>query len=326
MGSRKIVDKNLYEKEVSKQNKILAKDFLIEKKSQDMSHGTIRQYSYDIRIINYLVYQHFENKRLIELTRKDIRNLSMMFQEMGMSNSRVNGIMSCLRSCLEYATDDDDYEYEFNVGSKVKGLKKVPVKEITFLSEEQIHWLRDQLLARNEIIKALYLMLSYISAARKNEVHQVKKEGLTGRYFSNVVRGKGNKPFRLYYTKEVQDLIKQYLEIRGEDDLPELFVRVYKSTGERRAYSHDTFGDWCEYFSKLLYMKEGRYIHINPHCLRHSRLDILNHVYGIPIEKLRTLANHESIETTAGYLAKRDEDDIAFIFGMKPEDFKQIGA
>lgn len=321
--SRKIVDEHEYNNIVSQYNKDLVKDFLIEKKSQKKSAGTIRQYHYDMRIILTFILHHFENKKLTDLTRKEIRNLSMLLQEHGGSNSRVNGIMSAFRQCLEFAADDDDYDYDYNVGSRVKGLPKAPVREITFLSESQINWLRDQLLKRNETQKALYLMLSYVSAARKNEVHQVKKEGLTSRYYTNIVTGKGNKKFRLYYTDEVQKLIKRYLFERGEDDLPELFVRVYKTTGERRAYSNDTFGDWCEYFSRLLFLKEGRHIHINPHCLRHSRLDNLSQG-GVPIEKLRTLANHESIETTAGYLAARPGEDIAQIFGMDPACFVAV--
>lgn len=144
-------------------------------------------------------------------------------------------------------------------------------------------------------------------------------------FFTNTVIGKRGKKFRLYYDQDVQKLIKDYLKARGEDDLPELFVRVFK-TGERRALSCDTFNEWCKYFTNLLSIKEGKYIHINPHCLRHTRLEILNRKYEVPIEKLKTLANHEDISTTASYLADRSEDDIAFIFGMKPEDFREQGA
>ncbi|MEC2493121.1 site-specific integrase, partial [Bacillus cereus] len=174
---KRIVDQAIYEKHVSQGNKNLVKDFLIEKKAQGKAASTLKQYGWDLRIILFLIHQHFGNKNLIDLTRKDIRNLSIIFQDMRMSNARVNGLMSALRSALEFCADDDDYDYEFNVGSRVRGLPKNPVREITFITEEQIEWLIDELIAQERYMLATYLALSYYSAARKNEVYQVQKEG-----------------------------------------------------------------------------------------------------------------------------------------------------
>lgn len=318
--TRRIVDQTEYETKINVLNKRLVADFLTEKKAQRKAVKTIEQYASDMRIILTLIYRHFENKLLTDLTRKDIRNLSIVFQERGNSNARVNRIMSCLRSCLEFATDDDDYVYEYNVGSRVKGLPKAPMREITFLSDEQINWLKDTLLEKGETLKAVYLMLSYITAARKNEVHQVKKDGLTESYFTNKVIGKRGKKFNLYYNEEVQALIKRYLDERGDDNIPNLFVRVYKN-GRRESLGTDAFNDWCGYFGRLLSEHEGKRIHVNPHCFRHSRLENLSRIQKVPIEKLKTLANHSDISTTASYLAERAEEDIAEIFGMSAECF-----
>ncbi|KMQ28762.1 integrase, partial [Bacillus cereus] len=271
---KRIVDQVIYEKHVSQENKNLVKDFLIEKKAQGKAASTLQQYHWDLRIILFLLHQHFENKNLIELTRKDIRNLSIIFQELGMSNARVNGLMSALRSALEFCADDDDYDYEFNVGSRVRGLPKNPVREITFITEEQIEWLIDELLEQEKYMLATYLALSYYSAARKNEVYQVQKEELTERYFTNVVRGKRGKKFRLYYNPRVQKCIRLYIEQRGKDAIPDLFVRVYKN-GERKLLNKSAFNYWCKIFAKMLNEKEGKEYKINPHCFRHSRLDNL---------------------------------------------------
>ncbi|MEB9328863.1 site-specific integrase, partial [Bacillus cereus] len=45
----------------------------------------------------------------------------------------------------------------------------------------------------------------------------------------------------------------------------------------------------------------------------HSRLDNLK-VQGVPLEKLKSLANHSDISTTESYLKDRSEEDIAEIF------------
>ena len=173
---KRIVNQEIYEKYVSQDNKNLVKDFLIEKKAQGKAASTLQQYGWDLRIILFLIHENFNNKDLIDLTRKDIRNLSIIFQELGMSNARVNGLMSALRSALEFCADDDDYDYEFNVGSRVRGLPKNPVREITFITEEQINWLIDELIEKEKYMLATYLALSYYSAARKNEVYQVQKQ------------------------------------------------------------------------------------------------------------------------------------------------------
>lgn len=317
---RGIVDYTAFDKCVNPDNKTLAKDFLIEKKAQGKSDTTISGYRNDMNIILYMVYQHFDNKTLTDLTRKDIRNLSIIFQEMGMSNARVNRLMSTLRSCLEFVADDDDYDYEFNVGSRVKGLPKVPVREITFLDHEQVEWLIDEALRRKKTIMAMYLALSYYSSKRKSEVHQVVTDGIADKYFTNTVKGKGNKKFRLYYNDRVRDIIRQYLEERGTDDIPNLFVRVRKS-GEKKVLTKHAFAYWCKCFSKWLSEREGKAIKINPHALRHSRLDNLAKE-NVPLHKLQKLANHSDVSTTQSYLADRSEDDIADIFGMDAACFK----
>ncbi|MCG6182887.1 tyrosine-type recombinase/integrase [Anoxybacillus sp. LAT_38] len=316
----RIVDQKDYDKNVNSRNKAIIADFLIEKKSEGRSPGTLLQYQNDLKIIAYIIYQHFGNKEFTCLSRKEIRNLSIYFQEQGLSNARVNRLLSALRSTLEYCSNDDDYDYEFNIGSRVKGLPKNPVREITFLTEDQIKWLIEELVARKEYLQAVYLSLSYYSAARKNEVYQVLKEGLADRYYTNIVRGKRNKLFRLYYGEETRQLISLYLEHRGDDDLKELFVKVTKS-GEKQVVSKSSFDYWCVKMSRLLSERENKQIHINPHCFRHSRLENLNR-QGVPIEKLKSLANHSDISTTASYLADRSEDDIADIFGMDPSFFK----
>ncbi|KMP32237.1 integrase [Bacillus cereus] len=317
---KRIVDPVIYEKYVNTDNKNLIRDFLIEKKAQGKAKSTLKQYEWDLRIILFLIYQHFDNKNITELTRKDIRNLCIVFQEMDMSNARVNGLMSALRSSLEFCADDDDYEYEFNIGSRVKGLPKNPVREITFLKEEQIEWLLDELEKKNQTLIAVYLAISYYSAARKNEVHQVLKEGLEERYYTNTVVGKRSKKFRLYYNERTRILISKYLEGRGEDSINQLFVKTYRN-GEKRVVNKSAFNYWCDILSGMLSEREGKVITINPHAFRHSRLDNLRE-QGIPLEKLKSLANHSDVSTTESYLSDRSENDIADIFGMDISCFR----
>ncbi|MED3470159.1 site-specific integrase, partial [Bacillus thuringiensis] len=55
---KRIVDQAIYEKYVSQENKSLVKDFLIEKKAQGKAASTLQQYSWDLRIILFLIHEH----------------------------------------------------------------------------------------------------------------------------------------------------------------------------------------------------------------------------------------------------------------------------
>lgn len=316
MNNNRIVDPYEYEHHVSAENKRLIKDFLIEKKAQGKRPNTIKQYEADLRIILTYIFRHFDNKSLIELSKKDIRNFSIMMQDRGLSPNRVARLLSSLRSCLECLADDDEIQYENNVGLKVKSPKIIPVREITFLSEDQVRGLKDRLISDGEILMAVYLMLSYSSAKRKSEIHQVRKDGLTERFHTNTVVGKGGKRFKVFYDQETQELIKRYLDDRGNDELPELFVKVYKN-GHKKVLNKHTFNAWTCKMSALLSEYEGRPVYFRPHDLRHSRFDNLER-QGVPLKKIKSLANHSNIATTEGYLKDRGEEDIAEIFGLGP--------
>ena len=75
----------------------------------------------------------------MELSKKDFRNFTLYYtEELGVSSARVNRLMSMVRTMLEFATNEDDYDYEINYASKVKGLPKEAVREIVFLPNEAI--------------------------------------------------------------------------------------------------------------------------------------------------------------------------------------------
>lgn len=312
--NRKIVDEMEYETKVLPENKRLVEDFLTQKIAENRAPKTINQYRQDMRIILTYVYRYFGNKSLLELSKKDIIRFLVMQKERGLSANRMKRLKSTLSSALGCFEDDDDLDYVRNVATKLKPIKGEKVREITFLTDDQVKWLKERLLSEGKILMVVYLMLTYISGKRRGEIHQVMKDGLTDRFHTNTVIGKGQRPYKIYFDQEVQYLIRKYLDERGTDNLPELFVKVYKN-GKKKAVHPATFNEWCIYMKKLLSAHEGRYIHINPHCFRHSRIDNLNRS-GIPLEKISNYVNHKSLDITKSYLADRGEEDAADILGI----------
>ena len=149
--------------QVNKYNKNLMEDYLLELKSQKKSQGTIDQYRNDLRILFIYILEELDNKEIYKLKKKHFRNYLMWLSDKGMSNARVNRLMSALRSCITYATDEEDYEGELDVNhaQKVKGLQKEKVREIIFLTDEEIEYIYSRLIEKGRYQQALLCALMY---------------------------------------------------------------------------------------------------------------------------------------------------------------------
>lgn len=310
----------------NKFNKELINDFLLELKSQGKKQTTIDQYFNDLRIICIYILDELDNKPFYKLKKKDFRNLVLFFKEKGMSNARANRLMSAVRSCLEYASNEDDYsdDLEINYAGKVKGLPKEEVRDIVFLEMEEVEALYNLLIEQGEYQDALLLALGIDSAGRRNELFQVEKDSITENgNFTNIVIGKRGKKFRLMYHDMTKKAYKLYMEERGEDDLKELWTVVEK--GVRRPASYDCLYSWVVSWRKLLVELGYEYKEFNCHSMRHICLELLStgeHYLAkkmgkkFELNELMLLANHSDISTTNNYLRDRSEDELLNAFGL----------
>ena len=311
-------------KVVSKENKNIMEDFLEEYRQQKKKQSTLDQYRNDIRIVLIYILKELNNKCLLELTKKDFRRFNLWLQDKGMSSARVNRMMSAVRSMLTFCEDDDDYDYDQNVARKVKGLAKEPVRDIQFLTDEHISLLREELKNRKDYVKMLLLDLAYDSAGRRNELYQVKKEGLLDKNNTNIVIGKRGKKFPLIYFSRTKESLKLYLDERGEDDIESLWVVGKK---EKREVSYQTLYEWFVYMADLLHELIGEDIPFGPHSLRHSSLENLSNgthyllkelgVEKLELEQLKVYAHHSDISTTSSYPRDNSNDLLESTLGIK---------
>ena len=333
MARGKVYNKIYNEEDWSKvnnENKNIMEDYLDEYRQRKKSLGTIKQYKNDLRILFIYILHQLDNKCIFELKKKDFRRYNIWLQDKGMSNARVNRLMSACRSMLTYCEDDDEYEYDNNVSLKVHGLEKKPVRtndDNFFMTFEQVMKVREELLKRGELQLAVLHMLLFDSAGRRNEIYQVKKQGLLNGNKTNKVIGKRGKEFELVYLDDTKELIKQWLEYRGEDNIDSLWVKI-KKDGTKSEISYETLYDWILKISKILSEIEGRKIDIFCHSYRHSRAEILKQgqdtrlldkngkprVYSI--EEIQKFLHHSSSDTSQGYLRNHDSDIIDDMFGF----------
>lgn len=321
----KVFSAEKYQK-VCTTNKALLNDFLVELRSNRKKPSTIEQYGCDLRMVLCHIYDDMDNANLLEMNRKDFRNIKMWYlTERNVSPARCNRVLSAIHSMLNYAEDDDDYEYEFNKSQKVRGVTKEGVKEIVFLEDDQIKRLRDYLIENEKFRMLALLDLLYDSGGRRNEILQIKKEGLLDRNYTNIVNGKGGKKFPLIYFSRSKESVKLYLDQRGEDDLEELWVIGDKD--HRRPASYARLYDWVMEMRSIISKIEGKPLMITPHSFRHSALQNMKNgthyickelnKEGFTLEELKVYAHHNDTGTTEGYLKINDNDILASMFGIE---------
>lgn len=314
-----------------KENRDIAEDFLLEYKQRKKKQTTLDQYLNDLRILMIYILEKCDNKSVLEMNKRDFRNFSLWLSDTcEMSSARCNRLMSCARSLLTYAEDDDEYDYDINVAKKVKGLQRESVREIHFLSNDLIFQLCEKLVKKEDYQKALLLMLLFDSAGRKNEVAQVQKYSFLDetKNCTNKVIGKRGKPFVLVYFEKTKEYAKLWLDQRGEDNVDSMWI---VGSGEnKRAATSENIYDWIISMRKDVLEITGKEINFNVHSLRHSALECysdgthyvcqnVNGGKGYPVEKLKLIAHHESIETTNGYLKDKSDEELEDMFKIKME-------
>lgn len=317
--------------QVNPENKRILDDFLAEYRQRKMSKGTISGYKNDIRIIFIYVLKELGNRCILELKKKDFRGLSLYFtEECNMSAARTNRLKSAVNSLLTFCEEDDDYDYEINYAKKVKGIPKERVKDDEdnfFFTFDEFIKVRDILVERGRLQDACLWSLGFDSGARKNELFQVTKCGLLDGNKTNVVVGKRGKKFPLVYLDDTKEIIRMYLEQRGNDDIDSLWIKGSGDTKAPVADSNVLYDRICS-ISKILSEVRGEECHIFTHTMRHSRLECLSQgtdtrlldENGNPrkysLEQIQVFAHHESSETTQSYLKDHSEDTINLMFGI----------
>ena len=335
MAKRGRIYHNFYTDElwaqVNKENKRIMDDFLQEYKQRKKSKGTISGYHNDLRIILIYVLRELDNRCVLDLKKKDFRNLSLYFtEECEMSAARTNRLKSAINSLLTFCEDDDDYDYEINYAKKVKGIPKSRVKDDEddfFFTYDEFIKVRDILVSEEKWQLAVLWSIGFDSAGRKNELFQIKKQGLLDGNKTNIVVGKRGKKFPLVYLDDTKEIIRKYLEWRGEDNIDSLWI---KGSGDHKEPISDSnvLYDRIVSISKILSEVRGEPCNIFTHTMRHSRLECLSQGTDLrlldengnpkkyPLEQIQIFAHHSDPSTTQGYLKDHSEDTINAMFGI----------
>lgn len=325
MAYTKLLDESTWE-DVNEESKELLDDYLLELEATGKSTKTIYQYKADIKGFFSWIYRNGKNKSILDLKKRDFRNFFLKMSKEGTSNARINRLQSSIRNLLAYAEGDEDLyeEYEINQMRNIKGVPKEAVKDVVFLDDNKVTAIINYLINKKQYQKALYISLSYDSAGRRNEVHQVEKIDFLENNQTNEVVGKRSKKFKLLYFDRTRDIAKLWFEQRGEDDIASLWVTG--KDDKKREASYEALYGWAVSVRPIIKELFDEDIEIASHSWRHISLENYSngthHVLKemgkteLPIDVLKVIAHHSDISTTQSYLKNKDEELLADAFGL----------
>lgn len=315
---------------VNEFNREMVQDYL--DNQADLSAKTKPAYKSGLRIFFTWVRDNLKDKDFTLIKKKEFQKYLNWLTNRGMSDSAIKFKKSAVSTFCNYVMMMYEEEYptfrNFTVGLKV--VQTGYVHEKVPLTPDEYVALCEELECREEWQKLAYLVFSYSTGCRRAEARQLLKEvvdypakekeikiidengkettAVSKQYHTHNIRCKGHsvvgKVRKLKFGDDAMHWLKKWLEVRGDDDCPYMFV-VKQKDGETRQVGEGVFNDWC---SGLFTQIVGRRVH--PHLFRESRATNLVVYEHKSAEVAQKLLGHNDVSTTKNhYIIKSDEDD-----------------
>ncbi len=300
---------------VNEFNRSITEEFL---QQAHLSPDTLTQYKSSLKIFFRWVKDKCQNKPITDLKPRDALNYQNWLINLGLGSSAVKFKRSTVSSLCGHI--ELYYNEEYPLFRNIYN-KKIPNPGQSFvhdkipLNEDEYKLLCDELEKREEWQMLAYVKFSFASGCRRSEARQLLKEIIDYEkvkdktyYLTHKVRCKGKgsagEVRKLQYDDDARNAIIKWLEIRGQDDCPFIFVKKDKN-GNVEQLSRSAFNYWCtEIFSEIV----GRRVH--PHLFRESRATDLVVNKGKDIKSAQKLLGHKSSTTTEIYVIRDDDDDL----------------
>ncbi len=289
-------------------------DFLLSIRTNNYSPETLYNYERDLAVFEEFLATDARvsfdamTKRTIELykaylTSIDRKTAGHQESIQKLSAGSINRTLSSLRSYLKYLVDAD---YAVPVAPESVKLIKMPKKHarvaeldaLIQLIESPIKFekIKDVALRNRAILETLFATGMRISELISLNRDQLDK---SGRIF---VRGKGKKERFVYLTARAKEHIKNYLDVR-DDQNSALFI-PYRGrnvgTSKARISTNYVQMKMKQYRTRL-----GINVPTSPHSLRHGFATYLAEQGANPAA-IQILLGHESLHTTTRYVHASD--------------------
>ena len=260
-----------------------------------MSENTVSGYRCDLE--QFAAMEHIGAERDIDsFTTDQLRLCIGVLSRQKRASASINRFVASVRGLFAYCRK---FKYiRVNPALELKPVKN-PKKLPRFMTGAEV----DALCAApavNELLwekrdRALFEML-YSSGCRVSEMASLMISDFSGDYSSVIVTGKGKKDRRVYFEKDAQKALAEYLADRKErfgqaDTEKALFVN---QQGKRLTVRG------IAYIISRYSGAEGTNHHVSPHAFRHTFATAML-TGGADVRMVQELLGHASISTTQRY-------------------------
>ena len=268
------------------------------KLQRNVSNNTIISYKYTFKsLIKYLINNNITTLKdfsFNDFTRENILDF-LNDVESKTSISTRNQRLAAIKSFCQYLQYEPiEHLNQIQKILKIR-MKKFPIKEIDFLTKEELTLYLNSINTDNKKGIRDYTLISFMyeTGARINEVINVKICDLQLNDNYNVLlHGKGNKLRRVPITNELKNMLLKYINAFRLNSTSYLFQGQKYQKASTKMITH---------IVKKYAIKSKMNKSIHPHVFRHTRAMHLLEA-GLTLVDIRDILGHESIKTTEIYL------------------------
>lgn len=272
--------------------------FLIDRKAQNLSNGTIHFYRSKFR----LLLKFCDSQQITQVEQINpnlIRTYLFWLRETGHSEGGVHAGYRTLRAFLRWWGDEVEPENWKNPINKVKA-PKLDIQPLEPVELDKVKKLIDSCPNTFEGLRDKAIFYALLdTGARANELLAMDSKDLnivTGEIL--IKKGKGGKPRSVFVSKKSKKAIRQYLKLRNDDN-PAFWV---KANGERLTY-------WGLVDLLDARSKAAKIDRPSLHDFRRAfALNMLRN--GVDIYSIQLLMGHADLQVLRRYL-KQNTDDLA---------------
>lgn len=318
---------------INENNLMLYDDFLAN--NVELSDETLKVYRSNLKVWFWYVHEFLGDKDHVKVKSIEFKRFQNWMVSRGCSSSDVaakRSAISSLNNYIEIYYGDDYPTFRNFINSAIKKPEKsfVYPKEPPTLDElnDMIRRIEESTNIKDKWQKIAYLKFTFDTGCRRAESVQLTKDIVNAKLITKKIvkndengneitleakyyltdeirckgRGKTGKVRRFKISEDTMEAIKKWLEVRGDDDCPYVFVS--KRGDKVSQISKSTINKWGRtVFTPLL----GRRFH--PHCLREARATDIVIREGKNIKVAQSLLGHNSSETTEIYVISDSEDE-----------------
>jgi len=186
-------------------------------------------------------------------------------------------------------------------------LPKTRMRRIEFLTDSEVRTLILSIMNDTNKIpevqkkrnKAIILTI-FGSGLRLSELFSLRVTDINPADNQLVIQGKGGKVRSAFLAPSAMEAIEEYLQLRGQDDNPWLFVSFSRNRPKTKTKYKPLTPRMVQLMLQDYARRLGIYKHITPHTLRHSfATKVLTE--GGDLRSVQTLLGHSNLSTTQIY-------------------------